>query len=122
MVPRLPVRFRLPLFVRAWSNGKADGSNPSDVGSIPAALVAIAKIKIRASLNTKLYDMAVAWLFLKECDFMLNPFLILLILIGAVLLWFLLVFLFKPIGRITGKIVKDAIETMNEEESEGKGK
>jgi len=53
---------------------------------------------------------------------MLNPFLILLILIGAVLLWFLLVFLFKPIGRITGKIVKDAIETMNEEESEEKEK
>ena len=53
---------------------------------------------------------------------MLNPFLIILILLGAVILWFLLVFAFKPVGKLTGKIIDDAIKTINEEESEEKEK
>ena len=51
---------------------------------------------------------------------MLNPFLVILILLGAIILWFLLTFAFKPIGKLTGKIIDDAIKTINEEESEEK--
>lgn len=51
---------------------------------------------------------------------MINPFLIILILLGVVLLWFLLAFIFNPIGKIAGRIIGDAIKAINEEEMEEK--
>ena len=44
-------------------------------------------------------------------------FLIIIILIA---LWFLLGFLFKPIGGLFKKIFKDTVEIMNEEDKEEK--
>lgn len=46
------------------------------------------------------------------------PILIFLIFIGLILLWFLLVGIFKPIGRIVYKIFKDTKDTLNEEDKE----
>lgn len=51
---------------------------------------------------------------------MVNPFLIILILLGAILMWFILSFAFKPIGKFMNKLLGDAIDIINEEESEEK--
>lgn len=50
----------------------------------------------------------------------MNPALILLILIGAVVLWFLLSFAFYPLGRLIYRIWKDACDEMNREDKNNK--
>lgn len=45
----------------------------------------------------------------------MNPALIILILIGAVVLWFLLSFAFRPLGGLICKIWKNVDESINEE-------
>ena len=52
----------------------------------------------------------------------MNPFFILLVILGVVILWFLLSFLFKPLGKIVSKVLQDTFNIMNEEESEEKEK
>ena len=47
----------------------------------------------------------------------INPIFIFLVLIGAVLLWFLLSFIFGfDIGKITNRIINDAKDTISEED------
>ncbi len=46
------------------------------------------------------------------------PVLYIYIVIGAILLWFLLAFLFKPIGKFFSKLWEDAINEMKEEKNE----
>ena len=48
------------------------------------------------------------------------PVFYILVFITAVLLWFLLAFMFKPIGKLGHRIVKDAVDAINEEENETK--
>ena len=43
----------------------------------------------------------------------MNPVLIILIIIGAIILWFLLSFVFYPFGKLIYRIWKDAIDEMN---------
>lgn len=51
----------------------------------------------------------------------MNPAFIILVLLGAVALWFLLSFAFRPIGEIIHRIWKDAVDEINrEDESEEK--
>lgn len=50
----------------------------------------------------------------------MNPAFILLVLLGAVAVWFLLSFAFRPIGRFFYRIWKDAVDSINKEESEEK--
>ena len=44
----------------------------------------------------------------------MNPAFIILLLLGAVLLWFLLSFLFVPIGSIFNKMFKDSNRAMHD--------
>lgn len=46
----------------------------------------------------------------------MNPVFWLLILSGAALLWLLLSFLFRPLGRVSKRLVDDAKREMFEEE------
>lgn len=46
----------------------------------------------------------------------MNPVFWLLILSGAALLWLLLSFLFRPLGRVSKRLVDDAKHEMFEEE------
>lgn len=46
----------------------------------------------------------------------MNPVFWLLILLGAALLWLLLSFLFRPLGRVSKRLVDDAKREMFEEE------
>ena len=48
----------------------------------------------------------------------MNPFLIFLILLGAILLWFLLTFCFRPIGKIIYRLWSETKETINNQEDE----
>ena len=48
----------------------------------------------------------------------MNPALIIIILLVVIVLWFLLSFAFIPIGKIISKIVKDAFDIMNKEDTE----
>lgn len=50
----------------------------------------------------------------------MNPVFVFLVLAASVLLWFLLVFIFKPLGGLLLKLWKDAIDTINEKEKERK--
>lgn len=50
----------------------------------------------------------------------MNPAFILLVLLGAVVVWFLLSFAFRPIGRFIYRIWKDAVDSIKKEESEEK--
>jgi uncharacterized protein involved in cysteine biosynthesis len=45
----------------------------------------------------------------------MNPFLVLLILIAAVLIWVICSFLYKPIGRFFGRLFNDVKEAVSEE-------
>lgn len=47
----------------------------------------------------------------------MNPVFIFLVLVGAVILWFLLSVLFYPFGRFLYRIWKDAVDEMNREEN-----
>lgn len=43
-----------------------------------------------------------------------------LVIIGAVILWFLLTWLFKPLGKLFHRLGKDAYDAMTEEDKETK--
>lgn len=45
----------------------------------------------------------------------MNPIFWIVVILFCVLIWFLLAFLFKPIGKIFYRIWKDAIDEMKEE-------
>lgn len=45
----------------------------------------------------------------------MNPVFIFLVVCATVALWFLLAFLFKPIGRFVYRIFKDAADEMKDE-------
>jgi hypothetical protein len=47
----------------------------------------------------------------------MNPVFIFLVILGAVLLWFLLSFAFFPLGNLFSKVWKDTIDRMNKEEN-----
>ena len=47
----------------------------------------------------------------------MNPVLVLLILIGAVLLWFFFSFLFRGLGAIATKVVDDTKDVIFEDEN-----
>lgn len=47
----------------------------------------------------------------------MNPVLIILILIGGALLWLLCSFLFRPIGKVSKKLLDDAKKAICEDES-----
>ena len=51
----------------------------------------------------------------------MNPALIILIVIAAILLWFLLSFAFNPLGKLIYRIGKDAVDEINKEENKEKG-
>ena len=44
------------------------------------------------------------------------PVFYILVFIGAILLWFLLAFMFKPMGKLGHRIVKDAVDAINEDD------
>lgn len=48
------------------------------------------------------------------------PVFYILVFIAAILLWFLLAFMFKPMGKIGHKVWQDAVDAINEEENENK--
>lgn len=48
----------------------------------------------------------------------MNPVLIILILLGGALLWLLLSFLYKPLGKIAKRLFDDAKESMEDDEKE----
>lgn len=48
----------------------------------------------------------------------MNPVLLILIVLALIALWFLLAFLFKPLGSLIYKIFKDAMDEINEEDKE----
>lgn len=50
----------------------------------------------------------------------MNPVLIILILLGGALLWLLLSFLYRPLGKIAKKLFEDAKESMEDDETENK--
>ena len=47
----------------------------------------------------------------------MNPAFIILVILGTILLWFLLSFVFIPLGKLVYKVVKDAIDIMNKDEN-----
>lgn len=47
----------------------------------------------------------------------MNPVFIFLVILGTVILWFLLSFVFFPFGKLLYRIGKDAIDEMNREEN-----
>lgn len=48
----------------------------------------------------------------------MNPALLIIVLITLVVLWFLLSFLFRPMGKFTYRIYKDAVDEINKTEKE----
>ena len=48
------------------------------------------------------------------------PVFYILVFIGAILLWFLLAFMFKPLGKLGHRVWKDTVDAINEEENENK--
>lgn len=48
----------------------------------------------------------------------MNPALIILVILGLVILWCLLSFVFFPLGKIISHIGKDAVHEMNRDENE----
>ena len=51
----------------------------------------------------------------------MTPVFVLLVIIGAVLLWFLLAFAFKFVGKIGTMLYDDVKDAMNEEDNDEKG-
>lgn len=47
----------------------------------------------------------------------MNPAFIILVILGTILLWFLLSFVFIPLGKLVYKVVNDAIDIMNKDEN-----
>lgn len=50
----------------------------------------------------------------------MNPVFVLLVILAAILLWFLLSFVFYPLGRLICRLVKDAVDEMKREDKEKK--
>lgn len=50
----------------------------------------------------------------------MNPALFILFVIGLIAIWFLLSWLYKPLGRFIYRIGKDAIDEIKEEDKENK--
>lgn len=50
----------------------------------------------------------------------MNPLFIFLVFLGTILLWFLLAFLFKPIGNIISRLVSDVMDAMEIDDTENK--
>ena len=48
----------------------------------------------------------------------MNPVFVILVILTAIILWFLLSFVFFPLGKFICRIGKDAIDEMNREENE----
>lgn len=48
----------------------------------------------------------------------MNPVFIILVILAVIVLWFLLSFVFFPLGKLIYRIGKDAIDEMNREEKE----
>ena len=48
----------------------------------------------------------------------MNPAFIILVIIGVVCLWFLLSFMFHPLGKYITKILQDTSDIINDEEKE----
>ena len=48
----------------------------------------------------------------------MNPVLMFLILLAMVLLWFLLSFIFYPLGKIAYRIYKDVVDEINRKDKE----
>ena len=46
----------------------------------------------------------------------MNPAMMIIIVLSVVLLWFLLAFLYKPIGKLFYRIYKDAIDEIKSED------
>lgn len=46
----------------------------------------------------------------------MNPIFIFLVILSAIILWFLLSFLFRPIGNVIFGIWEDAVDEMNKNE------
>ena len=44
------------------------------------------------------------------------PVFYILVILAAILLWFLLAFMFKPVGKLGRRIVKDAVDAINEDD------
>ena len=51
----------------------------------------------------------------------MNPVFIFLVILGAVIIWFLLSFIFYPLGKLIYRIFKDAVEEINKKENDEKG-
>lgn len=51
----------------------------------------------------------------------MNPAFVILVILGAILLWFLLSFVFFPLGKLIYRIWKDAVDEMNREDKKEKG-
>lgn len=52
----------------------------------------------------------------------MNPVLIILVILAAVILWFLLSFAFFPFGKLIHRIWKDAVDEINREENQEEDK
>ena len=46
----------------------------------------------------------------------MNPVFVLLVILVAILLWFLLAFAYKPFGKLLHRIGKDAMDEINDNE------
>ncbi len=51
----------------------------------------------------------------------MNPVFFILIILGAIALWFLLSFVFFPLGRLLYRIWKDAVDEINKNDKKHKG-
>lgn len=52
----------------------------------------------------------------------MNPVFIFLVFLGAVILWFLMSFVFFPLGKLIYRIGKDAIDEMNRKDKKENNK
>ena len=50
----------------------------------------------------------------------MNPVFIILVILGALLLWLLLVSLYEPIGKLCCKLWEDAMDTMSDKDNTDK--
>lgn len=48
----------------------------------------------------------------------MNPFFYILVILAAIVLWFLLSWLFKPLGKLVSKIFNDSVSIMTEEDED----
>lgn len=50
----------------------------------------------------------------------MNPVFFILIILGAIILWFLLSFVFFPLGKLLYRIWKDAVDEINKNDKKSK--